>query len=414
MLNEIKNNSDKIEYLLNNSASYLPDHNLVIDCVRLAKDVYSDSGAPDGWQRFAQIKTDSGYFGTAYLGPKKRGPVGLDVRDVVFAHRGTKGVLDLIADISIAQDRPFQQIYDAVNFVFQITKQIINTSQRERWYFQNSYHTGHSLGSIMSDICGSFMCYSDPSKFMHGRSITFENPGSKNIAEKSYPQLINMFPHTGDNIDGASLWGMMNNMQYNGCAFQSPINMVNSCNEHVGTVIRLVDKEHHIDQDYAKSCVTNPFSISAKWEGNLIAYVKNNTMDQHLLGPIVDYLTANRRTVMETNPVFGLQPAYKEFLNYETNKPYWDAYFSAIYVASGRQDREQFFKYGLDALKSAHDYQVSLVDDAKDDAEFVVVPSALEKRGIFAIKPKPMDVVPTPYNDEVPTPYNNKSYCRIM
>jgi hypothetical protein len=143
--------------------------NLILNSAYLAADVYNANHDKKsyGYERIYESNpVSSGYFGACYV-PTLDNP-----SYAIIAHRGTiVDIRSIIADIAIAQEKAFKQIDDAIFFAGRFASSIAAI-----YGDIPIYNTGHSLGAILSDAATQ--------NINQNVSITFENPGSKNILQK--------------------------------------------------------------------------------------------------------------------------------------------------------------------------------------------------------------------------------------
>lgn len=241
----------------------------------LASDVYNNDIAPaeqlKGWTRFycPSEPYPSGYFGAAYVDSVAK------PSKAIVAHRGTKSVQDLVEDISILADMPFEQLNDAVDFSREV-RDILPAGIEIS-------HTGHSLGAVIAEIMSMSLLFSL-------ESITFENPGSLEIFGK-WNKKINLDPKIPIKTCSTII--------------QSRVNMINTCNTQAGSVYYLKDKKLGLGAHWGRhpeSYLENPFYMTA------------NTLEQHPIAGMLAYLESGGIIAAVEDWPAGFEAGYKMFL----------------------------------------------------------------------------------------------------
>lgn len=86
--------------------------------------------------------------------------------------------------------------------------------------------TGHSLGAVIAEVLGG--------------TVTFENPGSKNICKQVIIQnRLDMGETSAEASIGANQY--IAERAQKSVSYNADVNMINTCNEQLGKVFRLVD-----------------------------------------------------------------------------------------------------------------------------------------------------------------------------
>lgn len=119
-----------------------------------------------GWRVYMAVDGSDGYHGIAYINEGSN--------RVVFAHRGTNPdasiISDLDDDFQLWRGEPPGQFATSRNFVENVSRELAASGRGD----MPVIHTGHSLGAVLADLNAA----QDET-----RSITFENPGSREILE---------------------------------------------------------------------------------------------------------------------------------------------------------------------------------------------------------------------------------------
>lgn len=315
--------------------------------------VYQDNFEPVmGWKRIynSDIK-ESGYYGSIFVDndnyPFK----------AIIAHRGSNSIKDYIEDISILKKQTFNQINDAYNFVYKDFTNIME--ERYGNSLMQTSQTGHSLGAILADVSSIHDPIED-AKYWHPirSSVTFENPGSKEII---YAWLKQLSKRPGrSNFDPDIIMDIvLRDFAPNCIVIQSHVNFINTCNTQLGVVHRLIDKPYDLS-DMPDFILRSPYLISSQAKGNMY-YLIQNMLNQHAILPILDYINLGGHIIESESPV-GLQEGYRYFLDYRKNPLFWDEFFKMAWELSlqdpfcPHEPTEEVLKMkGLAALNTARE-----------------------------------------------------------
>jgi len=316
------------------TTAYMPT---IAECAIFALDAYNESHRSpiDGWSVSAvSPKNRSGYYAKCYIKGTWPFTPGIPV-SVVIAHRGTvpTNIHNLLTDIKVAAedlgqdsalDSMYQFIWGEHNCLAPILSLISNGPTLNKDSFDKSVivNVGHSLGGIFSDFLayslfdsqsrlagiGSASLYGDP--FLNKKSITFENPGSKNIITKIFNNTlrINCSPITTSKY----------------ASYNADVNFINCCNENSGKTYRLID----LPYDYKGSLDPRLNSMSELYYKN--PYYVIYSIQQHDIKNIVDYLLKGGKTIEYAYPV-GFQPSYIAYLNGDERKEYWEGFYKTLW-----------------------------------------------------------------------------------
>jgi hypothetical protein len=144
-------------------------------------------------------------------------------KTIVIATVGTnftinkQGFCDIIDDIHIVSGKIVPKFADVKNFVDQLIKVV----GKEKLNEYKIITTGHSLGAVLSDMTA---VYAKSKGLNVAESITFDNPGSKPIIEN----LLKQTPFSNLTTNG-----LKNEINFE--TYTSTPNIVNTCNEQIGT-----------------------------------------------------------------------------------------------------------------------------------------------------------------------------------
>ncbi|GAB6028822.1 hypothetical protein CHUAL_004631 [Chamberlinius hualienensis] len=218
------------------------------EMVYLAKLAYSDpikiDDLPSDWKFLMSAGNNSfnnGYFGSAFYNKNHQ--------QIVIAHRGTTlhDTSDLLTDINGIMKNTFtQQQTSAMTFAHLMVQLINELNENEDSYWKLSF-TGHSLGGWLAqitafsvkylevtDLDGKTKCFTpfklDEGKVKgyHAHTVAIDSPGCEPILTKmadKHPRYSDISPISLRELDITN--------------YLSAINIVNTQNEHVGTVYEL-------------------------------------------------------------------------------------------------------------------------------------------------------------------------------
>ena len=304
--------------------------NLILNCAYLACDVYNaNHDKKYGYERIYESNpVSSGYFGACYI-PTLNNP-----NHAIIAHRGTvPDFSSIIADISVAEEKSFKQLEDAVFFAENFASSI-------KAIFGDIpiYNTGHSLGGILSDAATK--------NSNQNISITFENPGSKNILKK---------------------FGYIPNATKSFRITQSHINIINTCNEQLAPISRLIHKP--VIYNIPKGMLKAPFDIAINPFMNGF-YLVQNTLSQHTIPEMIEHMKAKGVGVSEISP-FGFNEGYSAYLDTQKNQLYWHNYFDYAFKQKEygtEMPWEQFLNSGLAAVERSRS-QIQIMEEEKSYIE---------------------------------------------
>jgi len=209
-----------------------------------------------GWKVVLTKESPSGYFGSVYRCDTSK--------QFVIAHKGTSGFSDLYEDIhGVLFNKYSAQKDDA----FLLVNLIIHQIRVHRPDYKISF-TGHSLGAFLAELSVYYAVNS--LDFPHVNAVTFESPGSKQSMKLQIEHdVIHLGKKTPISKEQIQKLDIVTYLCYP--------NLVNSCNEHVGTV-------YTINPDLPGGSIANLPVIrllsSHKIQGIVDwfneAYVKNN------------------------------------------------------------------------------------------------------------------------------------------
>lgn len=337
--------------------------------------VYGDFELPDfinGYQLYNTSipgPSDQGYYGVCFITVDESSPI--RTVDIVFAHRGTIfNFQNLLDDLRIAMGYAPEVYKVALKYV----TTTINAIAKKYGAANIEYidNTGHSLGGLLSDLVTLKLASSMSSHYQFA-STTFENPGAKAATEQLIRQKdlpASVLPFAKD-----ACWN-----------FSNDINVINCCQEQVGTNNALLPRQYRYFHDdrhpsvpKSSSCVTNPYY--------LLSYVA----DQHSI--IKTYESVREEADWESEVTYpvGLKNAYKAYLNYSERKSYWNDYMKIVWDTDAKL-RDQFngvyknyVSYFIDNLRSLREQAVEMI---KDDQFKMVSPGLF---GLFTKKEKYKD-----------------------
>jgi hypothetical protein len=173
---------------------------------------------------------ESGYYGVLYKNAEKE--------QLVLAHRGTKFELaDLFKkDSSLKTDiegivkgsivPQQEQAFIALAKAIEVMR---NAKKNDKIEFELST-TGHSLGAWLAEQC-TYFYRSDFENQPYGKAIkavTFDSPGSARTMESFEPNVRNKENQQKKELETLDI-----------VTYLSAPNLINSCNEHVGTLYRI-------------------------------------------------------------------------------------------------------------------------------------------------------------------------------
>lgn len=326
----------------------------IVDHAALAADVYYDQspGSIRGWYRLTDTHgaTATGYYGAVYINSAE------DPSHAIIAHRGSRNLRALIADIAILRRKAFEQLDDADKFSAEVEdylyknfrKSIVTDGQWPREESRDEFeqrfmvsHTGHSLGAVLAEFCG-----------INHYTCTFENPGSKEI----WMDYINNISGISQETKQIVLNQILAAAKQNFLTIQSHVNMIDCCNSQIGSTFRMIDKPYKYD-GLTKNELAWPFQISSSWVMNNF-YVGPYTLYQHRIEPMLEYLYSGGRVIRDSSPA-GFEEGYIEFLDTGKNRTFWEGYFRYMWEADNYKPKEPDFKIflnrGIASVDAAYD-----------------------------------------------------------
>ena len=165
-------------------------------------------------------RKDSGYYGVSYINSQTgqlilvhRGTE-LNVKDLFKNESSLKATKGVMGGVIIAQQAE----------AYAITKELVDEAKEVGYSFSVS---GHSLGAYLAEL-SAYYCYFD-FDYEGIKAVTFDSPGSKAMMDQYRSHVINR--KTKKDVTELDM-----------TSYLSMPSILNSCNEHVGTVYRLYPK----------------------------------------------------------------------------------------------------------------------------------------------------------------------------
>ncbi len=271
---------------------------------------------------------------------------------IVFAHRGTATWKGLGEDGKILFERCFSQLTEAADF-YSICLRLIASDfcQPDEDVYDmfrriSIYHTGHSMGGVISDVMSSMYDFSDG-------AYNFENPGSKKIFERYKPGITTSPPH-------------INPGDPNRCfQLQSYPSMINTCNEQMGQIYRFSSRK--INYDFLTDrLLILPKKISCSvWE-NLSWYLWYS-IQNHAIDDIAAMLAAgDGHIASETSNIHGFQEGHKSLFELPKYHEFWEGLFEKIWEKKPdkSETRELFIQECMDNIFEQYNKNVKTVSTA--------------------------------------------------
>jgi uncharacterized protein YqkB len=213
------------------------------------------------------------------------------------------------------------------------------------------YNTGHSLGAVYADLLNywifDFWSRAYGINPLNRKSITFENPGSKEI-------IRNIFRDWRSGQSYVELYPIHSEMYQ---AYNADINIINCCNENAGKTFKLADLPYKYNFNSLNTMNPNVYL-------NFPYYVEY-TFQQHGIDNIKSYIQGGGKIIEYTYPN-GIQNSYISWLNGDVRKVYWEGYFKHKWEQSPL-DRELFKKFesfldhNMQILENVHDKALALI-----------------------------------------------------
>lgn len=335
------------------------DDTIVADMAGISHHIYRSEGVriPDGWELLVDYSGSySSFFGACYI---RRGPNPA----IAFAVRGTEVTewRDIMNDIEIYFREIPSQLTEALTFF----NGVFDTLRADPTFGPQLdqipvYFTGHSLGAALSQVI--YASYGDKGGLY--KSIGFENPGTEDIITKLVQK----------NTKSGNYKTELDNLSRYAFNYQAHLNAINTCNNQFGTTYLLSQLPYNYIED------GSPEPSDDFWHEYVFNkyYLETNTPDQHHIGPIVDYLKANKETVLQVNRPGTVEDGYLAYLDYDTNQVYWDTYFDYVWKLSVGTERK--FDNDYDSFKAkakadlaeAQSWYRGVLSD--ETADFVMLP----------------------------------------
>lgn len=285
------------------------------DFAAFCLDVYGGDDRPPlpaGWTKYKSFGFD-GYAGALYY---QKVIITDELAEdslnggynIIVAHKGTDNLNDVLEDIRLY----FDHLLVRLKFIPQILEKVFDEFCKEHLKeyegIHEVVHTGHSLGSIYADFFTAKDCANS--------SVTFENPGSKSALELAVKSGL---------VDDFYL---KNFASYAFRSYLADVNVINTCQEHIGTVYKL-----NLPYDYYGVIPQPPLpeKISPSVQTNshyIFGYTFGN---QHKIANIYNYLKQGNAGYQITNHPDDIQKGYAAYLDYDQRKEYWDGYIEACW-----------------------------------------------------------------------------------
>lgn len=316
-------------------------------------------------------KNPWGYFGAMYwLKTGKNDGV------VIFAHRGTATWSGLAEDSKILFQRCFSQLFEAADFysdcLRSIAPEFCNPGEDVYDMFRriSIYHTGHSMGAVISDVMSSIYDFSDG-------AYNFENPGSKKIFERFKPEITTIPPY-------------VNPGDPNKCfQLQSFPSMINTCNEQMGQIYRFSSRK--INYDFLTDrLLLLPKKIGCDvWE-NLAWYLRYS-IQNHEIKDIADMLAAGDGHISsETSNIHGFQEGHKSLFELPKYHEFWEGLFEKIWEQKldKSETHELFIQECMDNIFEQYNQKAKAVSTAYSPSMFgsswLPLPFGVKEQDLFS------------------------------
>lgn len=265
----------------------------------------------------------NGYWGAVYVsGAFLDGHI-----EAIVVHRGTviSDILDLANDVELFLNIGVSQIPTAREFSSQCVDLLIDAykipgESREEFISRNKiWHTGHSLGAILSDAVSAL-------DFKTG-SCTIENPGSRDILEKYFNLKDTPAGHGGFTT------------------LQNLPNFINTIKRQMGTVFQILYGVFNFDFITAE-LIMQPKSISDNVFTNLwyIPYTFKNHAIENIYNGFHSGLQHKfpEYGMMTWYPT-GLRDGYKMLLDTIHFTEFWGILFQNIWGVNHHGQQEKDF-----------------------------------------------------------------------
>lgn len=316
------------------------------------------------YNTFRPGPSDQGYYGACFV--RVNESEGSKNIDIVFAHRGTiLNLSNIIDDLRIVLGYPPETYKVALNYVTHTINELA------RQYGANAINcienTGHSLGGIIADLL-ALKLYSTMSSQYDFYSTTFESPGSKAatltyIKKGELPKKVLEFAR-----------------EY--CEnFVNDINIINCCQEQVGTNNRLLPQTY--DFHYSGKPLIIPDQPNCLKN---FYYLFTYVADQHRIIKIYESIKDDADWEEDVPYPVGVGNSYRAYLDYKSRPYYWDSYMKILWDTDPKQ-REQF----KGRYKNYVTHFMDKLDQLKRqvlDQDYLPALSNSEKLASFGLFPK--------------------------
>lgn len=298
----------------------LPSKPLVY--AELAQNAYYPGKAgnlPPGFNLFMECPVDYrwwGYFGKSFFKINEE----TKTIEFVIAHRGTNNAFGIVEDIELwlKEILPAQYEDGAKPFMELAIREFKKFAKRAYPEYNISYQvTGHSLGAALSqktllDANSSQISYPP----MTG--MLFENPG---IPPDS-PLLKNK---DGSVIDPALILNYKKNTV-----------LVNNRKDSINTLYKTnCDHEFVLNTDNEE--YPHILGLPLPFAPNLLYYAAPYSFEviHPISNSVNDLLAKNANLNPMINWPYSLEGGYKDYINYDKNKKYWNGYMSQLWNHNG-------------------------------------------------------------------------------
>jgi len=297
-------------------------------------------GFPDWKVEETKYHHDSQYYGVLYINKKTRA--------LVLAHRGTANLWTLATEdmTGIFNNANSPQKREAFIFVEEVLKIKEDLEKEEGVTYQLSF-TGHSLGAFLAELC-VFKLRKEKDLYTH--SVSFDSPGSKQ-------SMIEWQPH----IENRKI--VLESLDIT--TYLSYPNIVNSCNEHVGTVYTL---QPNLKKDSWKE--------QFFYLGNKTGIYTSRSHSIEGLGLALKKLVENQQSAIYVKDwPWGLKQYNQEFFKHAEYKQDSESGYYEIKVPESQQKE---FEQRFELLYKTH-YELDIAYDTNKQLELNHVQPELKK-----------------------------------
>lgn len=312
----------------------------VAECAELSLRIYDEIPPRlPGWELISFLDDEA----TGYRGACYGRHLLTNNTLIIFVNRGTViNIENIISDIQIALEQVPLQCASAMELAGTVSENLkqIYKGKEDLLRFMRFVITGHSLGGVLTDCNASIGVH----------SITFDNPGSKQIVKKIAESRGASADMVQAYICAIKEW----------ChAYQAGVNVINTCNEQLGHVFAMsnlscnyhvIGAEMPLPEKIRPIFYLNPY------------YLSYSLLDQHSILNIYKYLKAGGTFNLNDEHPYGFNKGYVAYLDQDLRGEYWEGYIKLCWDLY--PEVQVKFMFNFERFKEDSKQQIKAVHDS--------------------------------------------------